>query len=314
MFKDAPCLKIICGAGNENIKEVEKLVYIYAKAGFNMFDICAKLDVLKAAQRGLEYAQSDAKICVSVGLQDDIHLSKAVINKQKCNNCGNCLTICPQNAIYFEDEKYCVDDKKCIGCLRCKESCPNESIIIEQRYKAPHTMLLPILSEKIDCVEYHCSSEKIEDILDGWNKIKTVYKGMLGICLDRSKLGNDKIITLLKEMIKDMPDYSVILQADGKPMSGGGDDYKSTLQTVAFAQIINDAKLPLYIILSGGTSPKSAELAMKCGVNINGVALGSYARKIVKEYIDDESFWENVEIQNLAIQKAKELASELISR
>ena len=34
------CFKLVCGAGNEDTLEVEKLVTIYSKAGCNFFDVC----------------------------------------------------------------------------------------------------------------------------------------------------------------------------------------------------------------------------------------------------------------------------------
>ena len=313
ILENKKCLKLICGAGNENIKEIEKLVYVYAMAGFNLFDICAKKDVLIAAENGLKRADSSSYICVSVGMQDDVHVSKAIINNQKCNNCNSCLDICPQNAIYIEDNKYIVDEKNCIGCFKCCEICKNGAIFIDHKYQTPYKMILPLLSEKLDCVEFHCTSDKIDDIIDNWNKIKSIYNGMLSICLDRSKLGDDNIVFLLREMLKKSEPNSVILQVDGKPMSGGDNNYNSTLQTIAFAKLINDVKLPVYILLSGGTNSMSAKLAKECDVNVNGVAIGSYARKIVKNYIQDDNFFENELLQNKAIAVAKELAQDLLN-
>lgn len=312
ILENKKCLKLICGAGNENIKEIEKLVYVYAMAGFNFFDICAKKDVLIAAENGLKRADSQANICVSIGLQNDVHVSKAVINNQKCINCNICLSVCPQNAIYIEDNKCSVDEKKCIGCFKCLDVCQNSAIITEHKYKAPHTMLLPLISEKIDSVEFHCTSDKTNEIIDNWYKIRSLYKGLLSICLDRSKLGDDYIIYMLKEMLKKSEPYSVILQVDGKPMSGGENNYNSTLQTVAFAKLINDAKLPVYILLSGGTNSLSTKLAKECEVNVNGVAIGSYARKIVKDYIQYDNFFENDLLKKKAIAVAKELAQDLL--
>lgn len=48
-------------------------------------------------------------------------------------------------------------------------------------------------------------------------------------------------------------------------MSGGDDNYKSTLQAVATGEIVQNAKLPVYLILSGGTNAKTTELA-KCAI------------------------------------------------
>ncbi len=313
IINEDKCLKLICGAGNENLKEIEALSFVFASAGFNMIDVSAKSDVIKAAYNGLRKAnkENEVSICVSVGLQDDVHLSKVVINKQKCVLCEECIAACLQDALFIEDEKVLLDDKKCIGCARCIDVCKENAIIQEHKYKQPHEMLLPLLSEKIDCVEFHCSSDNISLIVDSWNKIQFIYKGQLSICLDRSKLGDEKIINLLSEMIKNKD--NVIIQADGKPMSGGKDDYKSNLQTVAFAELIRNAKLPVFLILSGGTNSKTSKMAKECSINIDGVALGSYARKLVKEYISNESFWDNIDLQNAAIQKARDLAIELVS-
>lgn len=41
--------------------------------------------------------------CLDVCPKDALEFGpdgKAIIDQTKCNQCGNCLTICPQNAIY----------------------------------------------------------------------------------------------------------------------------------------------------------------------------------------------------------------------
>ncbi len=304
------CLKLICGAGNENLKEVEKLAYIFSKCGFNLIDVCAKLEVINAAKSGIKRAgkEDETAICVSIGLQDDTHMIKAVINNQKCTRCKNCIQNCMQDAIYSEDEKIQVDDKKCIGCKQCDNICKEHAIIFEHKYKNPHEMLLPLISENIDCIEYHCSSEDEDRIIDLWNKIKSIYNGQLGICIDRSKFGDTKIIELLKKFNDNTS--NLIIQCDGKPMSGGLNDLRSTLQTVAFAELIRSAGLNNFLILSGGTNAKSTYLASVLEVNINGIAVGSYARKLVKEYLSDDFFY-NQEKQNAALNKAQLLTDNL---
>lgn len=312
IVKNKKCLKLICGAANENTYEIEKLVYVFSKAGFKLFDVCAKLDVINSAKDALKRSGCEGYICVSVGIQSDVHVSKAVINKQKCSMCNKCISVCPHNAFFEEDGRLLIDDKNCIGCMRCFDVCPNQAIIQENKYKAPYTMLLPLISENIDCVEFHCSGSKKDEITDNWHKIKSIYKGTLGICLNRSKMCDDDIINLLKEMIKNEEDYSVIVQADGRPMSGNNDDYKSTLQTVAFAELLRNENLPVNILLSGGANSKSTQLAKEIGIDVNGAALGSFARKLVEEYINNDNFFEDENLQNKAINKAKELADNLL--
>ena len=107
------------------------------------------------------------------------------------------------------------------------------------------------------------------------------------------KLSDEGLVKRITEMIKDRAPYTTIVQADGFPMSGGSDDYKTTLQAVATAEIVQNANLPVYLMLSGGTNSKTAELAKMCGIKYSGVAVGSYARKIVKRWIEREDFWTN---------------------
>ena len=303
--------KLICGAGNENIKEIENLSFVYASAGFNMIDVAAKNDAVQAAKKGIEKAgkSEEVLICVSVGLQSDIHLSKAVINKQNCTKCLSCMNICPQNAIWEEDDKIFVNEKNCIGCSKCLSVCANNAIIIEHKYKTPCSMLLSVLSDDIDCVEFHCNCADEQLILENWKQIKSVYNGQIGFCRDRSKLSDDKVIQLIKTMVEDNPD--IIVQADGKPMSGGVDDYKSNLQTLAFAELILNNNINAKLIVSGGTNSKTTELAKLCNINIDGVAIGSFARKLVKEYVDREDFADNKEFQDSAIKKAELLYNSL---
>ena len=101
LLKNKKCFKLVCGAGNEDIVEIEKLVTIYSLAGANFFDVCAKSNVIDAAKKGLKNAgiETDRYICVSVGIEGDPHITKAKINKEKCTNCKICEKNCPREAI-----------------------------------------------------------------------------------------------------------------------------------------------------------------------------------------------------------------------
>ena len=48
----------------------------------------------------------------------------------KCINCGQCFSICPVDAIiYNEDYSITLKQEDCIGCLQCIDSCPLEAIV-----------------------------------------------------------------------------------------------------------------------------------------------------------------------------------------
>ena len=114
-------------------------------------------------------------------------------------------------------------------------------------------------------------------------------------------------------MIKDRPVYSTIIQADGAPMSGGKDDYCTTLQAVATAQIVQRMNIPVYLLLSGGTNSKSVELANKCGVKAHGVSIGLFGRNLVREYTCKKDFWEKKEYFEQAYLRAKQLVDKSLA-
>lgn len=273
------CFKLVCGAGNENEEEVYNLVKLYAQAGCKFFDLCAKEEIVLAAKRALrDCGIQDVCICVSVGIKNDPHVSKARIDSGKCVQCGKCQEICPQKAI-----NYCkVKERNCIGCGRCTKVCNKGAISFYSKEKDLREVLPPILELGIDCIEFHAMGLDEVEITEKWAYINSIYTGMLSICTGRGKLGDEQMIARIKRMIKERPPFTTIIQADGFPMSGGKDDYKTTLQAVASAEIVQNAKLPVYLMLSGGTNFKTAELAKMCGINYNGIAIGSFARKIVK--------------------------------
>ena len=275
--------KLVCGAGNECANDVRKLTELYSLSGAQVFDICAKPEILKAAKDGLDKAgiQKDRYICVSVGIKGDPHISKASIDKNKCNRCNICEKICPNSAV----QKFQIIKEKCIGCGVCYDRCPRSAITMND-YDIDLNKVLPELIEMgIDCIELHATAESEIDIWDKWEAINTHFDGIVSICIDRLNLGNKQVLSRLKKMLKSRKPYTTIIQADGIPMSGSDDTYKTTLQAIAMSEIIQDANLPVYILISGGTNSKTAKLAKLCNLKYSGIAIGSYARKIVKDYI-----------------------------
>ncbi len=53
ILKTRKCFKLVCGAGNEDAIEVEKLVTLYAKAGANYFDLSPRKDVVLVAKKSI---------------------------------------------------------------------------------------------------------------------------------------------------------------------------------------------------------------------------------------------------------------------
>jgi len=313
------CFKLICGAGNENLEEIERLVALYAKSGCRFFDLSASKEVLAAAQRGLDFAipkeqQKDYHFCISIGTKNDQHVQKAVIDPEKCKNCGKCVEICPQDAISKQQmansrvgllsHRYEIVGKNCIGCMKCQKVCEFDAISFHISHFTFHSLLTSHLS-LFTCIELHASDTDEAEVDEIWEYLNENFDGMLSLCLSRRKLSNEQVLNRIKRLIKDRKPYTTIIQADGSPMSGGEDDYKTTLQAVAMAELVQSANLPVYVLLSGGTNSKTAQLANLCGVNFNGIAVGSYARKIVKKYIERKDFFKNEAIFEEALKIAR---------
>ena len=305
LLNSKKCFKLVCGAGNEDALEVEKLVALYSAAGCKFFDLSAKPEIVDAAKKGLQ--DREGYLCVSVGINGDPHIRKAQIDYEKCVGCHKCEEICPQKTI-----SHCkIKSARCIGCGKCFSVCRHNAITFTTENKDLKEVLPPLIEKGIDCIELHTMNENEGDTLEKWNYISSVFNGFLSICTARGNLSETKMLERIKKMINKRPAYSTIIQADGFPMSGGRDDFKTTLQAVATAEIVQNAKLPVYIMLSGGTNSKTSELAKMCDIDFHGIAIGTFARKIVSKYIERDDFLTNKRIFNEALNIAKQLVEKI---
>ena len=156
-------------------------------------------------------------------------------------------------------------------------------------------------------MELHAVTIDDDAVITDWNLLNSIIPdNILSMCLDRSLLSNEHLLERVK-LAYEITGERFIVQADGVPMSGEGDDYNTTLQAVACADIVQKSGIPVMILLSGGTNSKSGLLAKQCGVKANGVAIGSWARKIVKEFVKRDDFDTNLDILKKAISVAEEL-------
>lgn len=51
------------------------------------------------------------------------------VDTQACNSCGNCITVCPSDAIEYDSNgKALIDLSKCTQCGKCVKACPQNAI------------------------------------------------------------------------------------------------------------------------------------------------------------------------------------------
>ena len=360
--------KVICGAGNEDKDEVKKISFIYSLAGATLLDVSANPEVVRASLEGINLAnefnskynigvQNKPYIVVSVGMPGDHHVRKSYIDPQTCIGCKVCIPVCPTKAIpenfvenldYFkqlggnfneqnQDKEIVVKDL-CIGCGKCSAICPKDNII---SYRHPKNELEKLLPECIDAgaesIELHAGVSEDNLTLDEWEIIQQSNPNQFNsVCLDRLNLSNFLLENRI-EKIKNISKDKLIIQADGIPMSGGENDYNTTLQAIACADIINKKfnmrknikeksisggkasisskkiyrtsghKLGIFILVSGGTNQKTKKLAELTNVRVNGVSIGTYARDIIHQDIKQDNFLKDKDLIISSYKKAKKL-------
>ncbi len=66
----------------------------------------------------------------------NLSVKKPVFNTVSCIGCGDCIKICPADALTFskkQDKKVEINYKKCIRCYCCHEVCPADAIFIRRK-------------------------------------------------------------------------------------------------------------------------------------------------------------------------------------
>lgn len=311
--------KLVCGAGNEDANQVEKLVFVYTLAGAKGFDLSANPKIVskavEAISKAVDYAlKLDRKILtppfitVSIGMKGDPHVRKAYMN-ENCVKCSACIFVCPTDAI---TEKLEIIEQKCIGCGACDTICSFNGISFYHKNKNLKSLLTKCKQAGAENIELHAAVPDKSTIEQEWQMVNQVITdNYVSMCLDRLHLSNFEIAERIKNAEK-IAGSRLIIQADGVPMSGGKDDYNTTLQAVAMADIVNKSKLGVKILLSGGTNSQTVKLANMCAVGFHGVAIGTFARNIVKNQISVTNFWDDDGAIVSAVNEAFLLVTESI--
>ncbi|HBA56200.1 MAG: 4Fe-4S binding protein [Syntrophorhabdus aromaticivorans] len=53
-----------------------------------------------------------------------------IVDKELCLGCGNCVEVCPPQAISLKDDKACIEQDYCEECGFCVAECPLDALEI----------------------------------------------------------------------------------------------------------------------------------------------------------------------------------------
>jgi Fe-S-cluster-containing hydrogenase component 2 len=151
-------VKLICGAGNQDLAAIEDLCAVYSLAGVHCIDVAADAAVAAAARRGMAWAvdRGAERPWLMLSLSDgaDPHFRKAAFDPQRCPpDCPRpCQRVCPARAIGASGG---VITERCYGCGRCLPACPLG--LIEEQQVLLSAAAVPELLQGVqpDAVELH---------------------------------------------------------------------------------------------------------------------------------------------------------------
>lgn len=303
--------KLVCGASLTDTKMIEDLSFIFTLAGAHVIDLAPTADVIFAAKRGVEKAlqfpdspalQLIPMLMASIQLDKDPHFRKVEVDYNTCDLCGACIKVCPTEAFKIENRQFIYSSERCYGCGICPSYCHVNALKMTDTKPTPKETLKEMISLGIKSIEFHFG-ENYQKLNEIWDEIKDLIKGLdlLSFSIG-SRLLNKKDIKKAANLCYRLAGSGIILQCDGTPMSGGikhkGNNTDSP--SLEVAKIIQEENLPVYLQISGGTNQNSYMKAIETGLNINGVAIGSYGRKLLLPFLKNLNYKNIEEAINLA--------------
>lgn len=260
----------------------------------------------------LELSPSEAPlIMLSVNIDEDPHFRRIKVDDDKCTKCQLCIPSCPSQA-FNEINIFSYEADLCFGCSNCLEYCPYEALDFENWSAYDATELNRLFTLGADAFEIHLSNN-LEALSDFYQQLN-----LERILLESFSIGSErmteaelaKAALFIIEMVskrEDFPKRSIIIQCDGIPQSGAriadaDKDLKSIQNAALVIKTLNQAQLKypnVFVQIAGGINDKSLEKARALGVEIDGIAIGSWLRK---------------RILDLDLNAAKQLSAEILKK
>jgi MinD superfamily P-loop ATPase len=199
---------------------MKEIVVISGKGGTGKTSITASFAILAGSEAVIADCDVDAAdmhLLMQPVIKKSVDFYSgviALIDENKCTNCGTCADICRFNAIPLVDNQHTVKDLDCEGCGYCAKVCPEEAIAMYEQ----------------NVGDWFISQTKIEN---------TLVHAKLGIGAENS----GKLVAKVKKEAnqiaeKESKDYIIV---DGSP--GIGCPVVSSLSGANYAVLVTEPSL-----------------------------------------------------------------------
>jgi Fe-S-cluster-containing hydrogenase component 2 len=321
-------VKLICGAGNQDLAAIEDLCAVYALAGVHCIDVAADAAVAAAARRGIAWAEErgGSRPWLMLSLSDgaDPHFRKASFDPQRCpSDCPRpCQRVCPALAISSSGG---VIPERCYGCGRCLPACPLGLIEDQQVLLSPEVVPQLLASVKPDAVELHTQAGRQEAFSQRLQQVQTsgvpLQRLAVSCGLERgaaaktdAEANPPEIPLSARELAAELwQRFALVRQAqlkplwqlDGRPMSGdvGAGTARSAVKLL---EAIRPWAPPGPLQLAGGTNAHTAGL-LGADAGAAGVAFGGMARSLLQPLLVE------AESRGLTLRETPELLTRALT-
>lgn len=317
--------KLIIGAALKDYKTIEEYAYLFSHAGADAIDISAFPHSVVSANQGIAQALTqDSKlkeplIMVSVNIGQDPHFRRIELNESNCTECLACIPTCPSGAFKGTEKgeekdnshlpsssvpspRFSYNENLCFGCSLCLPSCHFDALKFTNWSAFETKSLIELQELGARAIEIHLNND-----LDAFSEFyKSIPEFELeSFCIGSGQMDPAQLVKAAETIIQEVKNKhgsskACIIQIDGQAMSGATGQNTDIISIEAARSIMHLQSDTVFIQLAGGITDKSFNKAFEAGVKVNGVAIGSFARKKISTIkdVDKKIEWAKTLVKN----------------
>ncbi len=313
--------KLIIGAALKDYKTIEDYACVFTHAGADVIDISAFPHSVISAKKGIEQAVIqdsnliEPLIMISVNIGEDPHFRRIVLNEETCTECLACVPSCPSLAFGSLNAKdFSYNENLCFGCSACLPTCNFDALSFTNWNSFEPQSLNELKELGANAIEIHLNND-LQAFAEFYRSMETEF-ALESFCIGSGQMNASQLILAATRIIEEVerkhgPDKVFIIQCDGSPMSGAHDtNPEKDSPSIHSAQSILEfiaknypERKNIFVQLAGGIDEHSLAKAFARNVQVNGVAIGSYARKKLAELDSEE---ERIKIAKAMVQPLRE--------